>query len=265
MDDKSDDTTPELNHIVSQKDYVPTPYRQSNWEGLDQIERNPTFKAINVNVVPNQNLKIDPMFERFDIGFKPSTNASSDSEQLIKDEPEVISEELLEEIRNEAFEQGRLAGIEEGRMEAQEVAVARYEELAVTIQEITSAINLEVFNRLKEMEEKALGLSLDVAKRLVETTVDAKPEYILSVIRTALKNIGAAKPLIVKVSNQDYEFLQVVGLPEDLTNDGVKIQYLPDEKVLSGCIVETDHGQINLELDSMWNEIKNKLFVSCKG
>lgn len=237
-------------------DYTPTPYRRSMWEGIEMLDKNPTFKKIAVEVV-NECSDFDPMFERFDAHrYQEAENTDIVEDPL---EP-AITPEMIEEIRQAAYQEGFEAGKQEGHSEAQLEIVEKYETLANSMRDISENIRQEIMKKLEDLEKKSLHLALEVSKRVLATTADAKPEYILDVLRSGLKHLGASKPMKVRVNPQDFEFLEVVGLPEDLTMDGAKIQYVVDETISTGCIVETDYGELNLELDKMWAEVRNNLF-----
>lgn len=249
-----EETTEEIKKVV---EYVPTPYRATQWEGIEKVDRAPSFKKLSVEVVNNFD-DFDPMFERFDVEAVKD-NSDGDSTGEIEQDP-VITEEMFEEVRLEAYQEGFEAGKLEGSTEAQLEIVEKYETLANSMRDISENIRAEIFTKIEELEHKSLMLALEISKRVLSTTAEVKPEYILDVIRNGLKHLGASKPLKVRVSPQDFEFLEVVGLPEDLTMEGAKVQYIADENIASGCVVETDYGELNLELDKMWAEVKNNLF-----
>ena len=242
------------------REYSPTPYRASRWEGFDLVDKNPAFKKISVEVIENPDQKFDPMFEQFD--RKERERASAKEEDEITDEaiqPE-ISEEFLEEIRLQGYEQGIEDGKKQGLADAQLEIIEKYEALANSMREISGNIRDELSKKIEELERKSLDFAVELSRRVLTTTVDARPDYILDVIRNGLKHLGASKPLRVRVSPADFEFLEVVGLPEDLTMEGARLQYLPDENISAGCVVETDYGELNLEIDKMWAEVKDNLF-----
>ncbi|HQH27834.1 MAG TPA: FliH/SctL family protein, partial [Oligoflexia bacterium] len=118
--------------------------------------------------------------------------------------------------------------------------------------------------RLAMVEQYALQLAVEISKKILGSAVELRPEYILEIIRSGLHNLGAAKPMKVRVSPQDYEFIEVVGLPADLTPQETGVQYVSDEAIKAGCVIETDFGEVNLELDQMWEQVKNSLYAVCK-
>ncbi len=246
----------ELAEVTKASDYVPTPYRVSEWEGIETIDPKPMFRNLAVEILESNSV-FDPMFERFDV---EATKAEQSDESETESPLERVPEEVLEEIRKQAYEEGLAAGKESGHADAQLEIVEKYEGLATSMKEITENIRAELNLKLEEIEKKSFELALEVSRRLLATTAEAKPEYILEVIRSGIGHLGGSKPFRIRVSPDDFEFLEVVGLPEDLTMEDAKIQYLSDENISSGCVIETDFGELNLELDKMWLEIKNMLF-----
>jgi flagellar assembly protein FliH len=252
---------------LSQREYRPTPYVAEEWEIVGEISEERDFIAMTLEVLRDERASADPMFETFassndfSNGAEFETPGGVKKKKKAKEEDEPIFDAALFEAELEArYEQGRQAGLKEAEKIAEERIVESYEALAERMKEITGEIKAQVQNHAQELEKRALRLSLGVAKKLVDTTSEAKPEYILSVIRKGLKNLGAAKPLKIKVSAQDYEFLDVIGIPVDISPGEIGVVYQSDENIKSGCVIETDYGQVDLELDSMWEEVKAGLF-----
>jgi len=251
---------------VSQKDYEPTPYKQTAWEGSDSFDKNPIFEGMSLEVLQNEEFKRDPMFEVFDEPLNVSEFRQFPKEIPPEEEPGFgISEVELEEIRLQAFEEGRTRGKEEGAAAAQVEIFAKYEELANTMREVSNHITSEVDRRVNVLEQNALGLALDISKKILDTTAEVKKDYIKSLIKKSLIQLGAASNIIVKVGSADFEFLSVVGLPEAMEDESAKIRYVMDENITSGCIIESDHGELNLELDKMWQEVKDRLYEAVES
>lgn len=255
--------------FISQRNYRPTPYEASIWEAVGERVKEKNFIALNLEVLRDRIADSDPMFEDFDRGKQlhsgqvfqtPGGELSSIVSEAEQSAGPGISEELLQQMLAEKFEEGRAAGIAEGKRSAEAAVARHYEELSARMKEITDGIQRQIAQHLEEVERRALDMSLRIAKMLVQTTVEAKPEYILDVIRQALKNTGVAQPKVIRVSQQDYEFLDVVGLPPELSETELGVKYVPDDAIQSGCIVETDFGDVNLELEPMWEKIKDKLY-----
>ena len=265
------ETTTEKEHepiVLSQRDYRPTPYRETSWEIVGESVKERDFVALEVSVLHGDAADADPMFEIFGQGFSRDTESvfhgpfgrpmaahggldhPSEEEQLAQ------LGALLEERYQEGLKDGHAAGFAEGEAKVAE----KYEELSNHVQEVLTSVVTEVSDVLARIEEQALELALDIAKRILSTTVDVRPDYILSVIRAALKSLGAAKPLRIRVSLDDYEFLNVVGLPPELSSQELGVSYVADESVKSGCVVETNFGEVDMVVDRMWEQIRDSLY-----
>src|SRR5690606_22341750 len=148
---------------------------------------------------------------------------------------------------------------EEGRKESEEKIVESYEALNKRMAEVTQAIEAEVREHVTSLERRALSFALEVARKICQTTAEAKPDYIFEIIRRGIQSLGAAEAIRVRVSLDDYEFLEVIGLPADLSESELGIKYVADETIASGCVIETNFGEVSLELDTMWEQIKDNL------
>jgi flagellar assembly protein FliH len=246
---------------VSQKDYVPTPYRQSAWEGIEKYDFNASFLGLSLDVVASEEFRHDPMFEVFQDVLDAPIFEQYRSEKKAEEESVCeVPEELLEAARAEAYQQGLAKGREDAEAEyAKKLSEleAQYAQKKSELQtQILEAINEKVSN----IEKRALELSLAVSRKVLEKTVEARPDYVFEIIQKALYSIPGAKAATIRLSPEDYEFISIEGLPSSIAELPMEVTYEPDESIVAGCIVDSELGTINLEIDSMWNEISQNLF-----
>lgn len=254
--------------VLSQRDYVPTPYRETHWEIVGESVAERDFVALEVSVLQGDAAEPDPMFEVFGKGFSRDTESiyhgpfgrpkhvPGGIDEVSEEEQLAQLEAILEERYQEGLKEGHALGVAEGMAKVAE----KYDELSSHAQEVLSSVVNEVSEVVARMETQALDLALDIAKRILLTTVDVRPDYILEVIRAALKSLGAAKPLRIRVSVDDFEFLNVVGLPPELSTEELGVSYVADESVKSGCVVETNFGEVDMVIDRMWEQIRDSLY-----
>jgi flagellar assembly protein FliH len=157
-------------------------------------------------------------------------------------------------------EEARKEGYLHGARETEATVMQRYEELSERLKGITDAIYEQWSGLAAVLERQAVDLALQVSKKILSTTVDAKPDYILTVIRQGLSEMGAAKPVRIRVSAEDFEFLNVIGLPMDLSEKELGVTYVADDTIKSGCIIETNFGEVDLVLDRMWEQIRDLIY-----
>ncbi len=255
--------------FVSQKDFRPTPYAATTWEFVGEQVKERDFVPLAVNIVHTDATEPDPMFDVFDPGFHKEDEALFHGAGTQR--PRNAEEELTEEMKAahlaelEAEWQAKVdaahqAGVEEGTRATQIKIMERYEVLSERLKSITDSIYQQWSNQAAALEKHALDLSLQIARKIVATTVEVKPDYILGVIRQALSELGAAKPVRIRVSLDDFEFLNVIGLPVELSTEELGVTYVADESIKSGCVVETDFGEVDMLLDRMWEEIKDNIY-----
>ena len=255
--------------FVSQRDYNPTPYVDTTWEidGLQVAERD--FMPLEVNIVHEDHADADPMFEVFDKGIPRDQETMFYGEAPKKKQAEapVVDADLIAAMEAEwqvRVEEAKQAGFQEGVAVAEASIAERYEQLTARVKSITDAVYQQWSTLAGTLERNAVELSLQVSKKILSTTADVKPEYIITVIREALAQLGAAKPVRIRVSHEDYEFLHVIGLPLDISAGEIGVTYLADDQIKSGCIVETDFGEVDLVLDRMWEQVKDSIYGSKK-
>lgn len=259
----------------AQQDFRPSPYSRTEWETVGDRWPHRDFLPLEISVVGDDRLEPDPMFAIFDQGL---TGKGVDlighgglAPQSRQPGPEAeahapTAEEIraLEEQLELRFAQGKEEGYALGFGDGERSVVERYEQLSARVAAITDGIASQVQGLLNRLQSEAVELSLQIARKIVTTTVEVRPDYIVDVIREALKALGAAKPLRVRVSPQDYEFLEVVGLPPELSTQELGVVYVIDESVRSGCIVETDFGEVDMILDKMWEQVRDSIYEATK-
>ena len=254
--------------VTSQRDYIPTPFRMSAWEVVGERLENLNFIPLEVSVIPSNAAAPDPMFEDFGnvIGSeRRSVHHTQDGSYVDYSKADVeeapsIDPAVLEAELQRAFEEGRAQGMEEGKEQTTALIAERYEELQARFQQFQEQVQQQISAFIQNTENNALNLALSVSKKILHTTAEAKPEYIFEVIRQGVRSLGAAKPLRIRLSNQDYEFIQVIGAPADIDEKELGFVFVPDETVASGCIIETDFGDVDLQLDTMWEQVRESLF-----
>jgi len=258
----------EQDTFISQKDYRPTPFSLSQYEVVGERLTNLNFIPLEVPILHNEKEQVDPMFEVFDEGLPKHLEsvthyAAGELDSIGENAQKLLEEKHLKEMQI-AVEQASAEGYQKGLTEAAAKTKDEYESKIKKLQEHMMKIDHDVRMFLQSLENKveknAVNLALSVSKKILATTAEVKPEYIYDVIRGGLTQLGAGKPLKIRVSPDDYEFITVVGLPVDLTTEESGVTYVLDENIQSGCVIETNFGEVDLQLDQMWDHIKESLF-----
>jgi flagellar assembly protein FliH len=238
--------------IDSIKDYIASEYKEQGWERLG-VCAGVDFNALDcekLELMPS----VNPMFEDFEESRFSEVEAVAEGNADLE-----INSELLEKIRNESFAEGKAVGFEEGNNQAAAEYNERLKELENQFSQLTLEIEQGKNKFCENLEKEALNLALQVAKRILQITAEAKPEYIVEILHRAFETNLASRPLKIKMSRADYEFVKKVGLPEELNSEKTGVKYEADNNIKSGCIVETEAGNVDLQLESMWREVVAQL------
>jgi flagellar biosynthesis/type III secretory pathway protein FliH len=155
----------------------------------------------------------------------------------------------------QALEEGYARGCAEARAEIelyQQQLEERYtvlwEDMQTQLRETTDA-----------HEQQAVELAFQIARRMVGAVVNSQKEYVVSVVKEALQVAGSSEIKTVRVSPQDFEFLQLGGYGERIKIHGdKKLVFESDESIRSGCIVVTNAGEVDFDLDRAWARMHEK-------
>jgi flagellar assembly protein FliH len=260
---------------ISQDNYEPTPYVDASWEIVGEPVETKEFSPMEIAVLPQTARYADPMFADYGGIPKESSNlrwhlpeelSAEETQKRLQAErgpviPTVtLTEEELEQIKQEVFLDGKLAGMEEA-------VSANTEKMAAIEQKL-----LELFNDLSKQiaennlntEKNAVHLALQIAHKMVGQAVEINPEYIVPIIKEALNLAGSAEIQKVRVSTQDLEFIQLLGIAKTLKDKDKAWEFVADDSIKAGCIIDTSAGEIDYQLDQAWERIKEQVLRVAK-
>jgi flagellar assembly protein FliH len=258
---------------VNQANFVETPYEDATWEIVGESEATSEFVPMEIETVNVGAVNIvDPMFA--DYGGFPETGDSkrwhlpehlsasmgSESEEGVEAQPDKIAltEQEIEALKAEAFAAGKLAGLEEAVQQNVEKLAEIEQRFGVVLTDMATQLGEHV----ARIEREAVDLALAISQKIVGFAVEINPEYIIPVVNEALKLAGGATIRKVRISPQDMEFIEVVGVGKQLKAFDGSWQFEKDDTVRSGCIVETSAGEVDFQLDEAWERIKESVVKS---
>jgi len=234
-----------------------------------------------------KNLKIETTqepFERFDLledellnDFRPGRDsAHSKEERLQKQRPadkvaanerifsqtginldEYVPKEEVDRREKSAYQKGFHQGRDEGIRMGQE-EIRPYIQALQTILKEWEERKETLF---RENEVAIVQLAFEIAKKVVHQEISINPDLILYVVREALKKINQGSSLIVRLNPEDvaiFERGMKTYLPE--IKQFTDVQIVSEESIeRGGCILESDSGIINAELDVQLQKIEESL------
>lgn len=149
------------------------------------------------------------------------------------------AERIREQARVEGYAEGRRAGREQGAAEISTAARALEQalrDLEALRTEVADAVELD-----------AIELALELAEKILATTLELRPELILEVIRGALRRLGDRRRVTVAVNPENLETVRL--LVGELPGRGSGIEHcevVSDERVgVGGAIVRSVEGEVD--------------------
>jgi flagellar biosynthesis/type III secretory pathway protein FliH len=168
------------------------------------------------------------------------------------------SEDELAALKEQAYAEGLAAGRSE-LSDAKAQIEARYEELFADAQaQFTEA--------LRNAERQAVELSFQVAQKLIGTVLESDRSYIQEVITQALQAAAGSDVIRIRVSPQDFEFLSLNDVAAAIqAKRGGTWKFERDDSIRAGCIVSTNAGEIDFDLDASWGRMRDKVLRGPKS
>lgn len=168
-----------------------------------------------------------------------------------EEEIDALAVEKLKEIQEQSYKEAYELGLEEGRKEAFEACkeefLGKIGKINETLEKITHLKkDLVAFNEAHIM--KTIGL---VASKIAFREIEIDKESILPVIASVMERSQAEEKVKVRISPEDFEFLQ--GLENELNKkienyETIKLE--ADSSISSGgCIVEGNYGVVDATLE----------------
>ncbi|MBS0624435.1 MAG: HrpE/YscL family type III secretion apparatus protein [Verrucomicrobia bacterium] len=120
------------------------------------------------------------------------------------------------------------------------------------------ALDAELKEIRTDVQEKILPLALKAARKLIGEELKLHPDRIVDVVMTSLKPVTQHKKIVIYVNKNDLEALEkskskVKKIFEHL--ESLSIQERSDIEP-GGCIIQTEAGIINAQLENQWQALE---------
>jgi flagellar assembly protein FliH len=180
--------------------------------------------------------------------------------------PSTITEQELEAIREAARQQGYAEGHEEGRATGHAsghedgLAEGRAEAAAelTHLQELSTAFGHAVTGADEAIAADVLELALHLAKNMVRTAFEVRPELILPVVREAVDYLPTLQQPALLILNPEDALIVRGSIGPELEKTGWRI--VEDGSVArGGCRIDTASNQIDAQIASRWQRLSHAL------
>lgn len=253
-----------------------TPYADESWEIVGESVKNEEFEPMAFETIRTATIGTDPMFEDYGGISKDGAerrwhlpeHLATVSEQARRDAElaaeqatvPMIPESEVERLCAEAYERGKQESLAQAQSEQAEKMGLMAQQVESVLHDLQSQLNIE----LATLESQAVDLAVRVAAKLVGAAVEINPEYIVPILNEALALAKGAAVRKVRVSPQDMEFIDVVGVTKNLRSFDGTWTFEADPMIKSGCVVETSAGEIDFQLDKAWERIQSSVVKAAR-
>lgn len=157
------------------------------------------------------------------------------------------TEELKRQTEIDAEEQKKL-GFEEGFQAGLE-----------SFNKHLMALDEELKQLRVEIQKKMLPLTLSAARKIIGEELKIHPDRIVDIVLNSLKPVTQHKKIIIYVNKSDLESLEeskpkIKKIFEHLQSLSIQER---DDIEPGGCIIETEAGIINAQLENQWRALES--------
>ncbi len=166
--------------------------------------------------------------------------------------------ELIELVKQEAQQFQK-----ETAMEGEKVKEAAFQEGfqegLISLNHHLFALDQELKALREEIQKKILPLALKAARKIIGEELKLHPDRIVDIVLTALKSVTQHKKIVIYVNKLDLEMLEthkahIRKIFEHL--ESFSIQERNDVEP-GGCMIETEAGIINAQLENQWRALES--------
>jgi flagellar assembly protein FliH len=190
-------------------------------------------------VIPRDQLSAYQRWELGSFDHPPRTNTGRREEDSV---------DHREEARKEGYSEGHREGLQTGHREA----LAQMAPRIALMEQLIASLKTDLSRLDQELATDVLQLALAVARNLVGSALQARPEIVQDCVEQALKQLAQNYgPVRLVVNPLDSELVRGVLETAQLAG-GWSLK--EDERVSrGGCKVETAAGEIDATLETRWH------------
>lgn len=166
--------------------------------------------------------------------------------------------EILKTVKEEAAEFRKQTAIEAEK--TKELAFQEgFREGLASLNHHIVALDKELKHLREEVQQKILPLSLKAARKIIGEELRLHPDRIVDIVLTSLKPVTQHRKIIIYVNKADLPTLEenkntFRKIFEHL--DSLSIQERNDIEP-GGCMIETEAGIINAQLENQWRALES--------
>lgn len=165
--------------------------------------------------------------------------------------------ELLETVKEDALQYRQTVAEECEKLK--EISQAEgYEEGFKTWLEHIAKLEEEIVKVRKEFEKVLIPIALGAAKKIVGREIELNEATIVDIVANALKPVASHKKITVYVNKQDWAVLEKNKAELKKLFEVLEAFVIRERQDIQpgGCIIETEGGIINAQLENQWRTLE---------
>ncbi|MFA9558086.1 flagellar assembly protein FliH [Evansella sp. AB-rgal1] len=178
--------------------------------------------------------------------------------ELLKSQIAEEEQRRYEAATHEGYEKGYVAGVEAGKNTyVQEIEKAK---------EIIQLAKEDYNRHIQDSEPVMLELALEVAKKIVGSTLKETSDAWIHLVKEAISEVRAQKEITISVHPSNYQkTLDHLDEFKQIAMNTHQLLIYPNGDLSEGaCMIETPFGQLEASVDSQLMEIKLALLEKLK-
>ena len=166
----------------------------------------------------------------------------------------VVTEAELAQIRAQAYQEGYAEGMAQGHAAGLDIGRVESAQEMLHLQQIAEAFGSEVARADEVIADEMLNLGLDLAKAMLKTALEVRPELVLPVVAEAIHYLPSLQqPALLFLHPADARLAREF-IGEELSKAGWRVTEDPHLE-RGGCRVETPTNQIDASTETRWQRI----------
>lgn len=163
------------------------------------------------------------------------------------------SQEVLKKVQEDA-EKYKKEVISENEILKEQAKREGFEEGFKQWADHVAKLEAEIVKVRQEMERVVIPIALKAAKKIVGREIELSENAVLDIVANNLKAVSQHKKIIIYVNRKDLDVLETNKTRLRQIFEGLEslvVRERPDVQP-GGCIIETEGGIINAQLDNQW-------------
>ncbi|HEX8611712.1 MAG TPA: flagellar assembly protein FliH [Telluria sp.] len=165
---------------------------------------------------------------------------------------------IREQARQEGYEAGHAAGHADGYADAHAQGLEATAAELANLQSIAATFAQALTQADESIANDMLELALQLARNMLRTALEVKPELIIPVVRDAISYLPVLQQPAILMLNPDDARLVREQIGDELDKGGWRV--VDDAQIgRGGCKIDTASNQIDAQAEVRWQRLANAL------